>query len=116
MANSLNTLNNNLANVFVQDKSLGQMLNNPAASTDIRLLMYQIPSGTYIVGAYDLNNVIFPMPIGDGLIVTWFRTNYSVNGFYYGILIVREMIGLDNKTYICSIYNNTEYTNWSVNG
>lgn len=80
-------------------------------SGDIRTLVQQLPLGGYIFNTTrsELSGITFPI-YGDG-IMSWGACKYSANDLRYGILIIRPMLSA-GYTYICSVYNNSAYTDW----
>lgn len=92
-----------------RDSDLMTLLNGQ--SGDIRALVHQLSNGGYIfdTGYPQLKDIIFPITGAGNL--SWSTGIFNMNGYRYGILIVRPMT-YNGDTYICSVYNNEVYTDW----
>ena len=105
------TLGNKHASDFANSYNDDLMKFLNGQSGDIRTLVQQLPLGGYIFNTTrsELSGVTFPI-YGDG-IMSWGACKYSANDLRYGILIIRPMLST-GYTYICSVYNNSIYTEW----
>lgn len=106
----------------VRDKntlvSISKFLPQVTVQTDIRTLIHQVDSGVY---AYTISHtplITIPDVECADAIITWERQD-NPNGYVYGTLSIVSMYHNDssgNKSpaimYTCSIYNDTEYTEW----
>lgn len=105
------TLGNKHASDFANSYNDDLMKFLNGQSGDIRTLVQQLPLGGYIFNTTmsELSGITFPI-YGDG-IMSWGACKYSANDLRYGILIIRPMLSA-GYTYICSVYNNSAYTDW----
>lgn len=105
------TLGNKHASDFANSYNDDLMKFLNGQSGDIRTLVQQLPLGGYIFNTTmsELSGITFPI-YGDG-IMSWVACRYSANDLRYGILIIRPMLSA-GYTYICSVYNNSAYTDW----
>lgn len=101
-----------LANYQNKDDSrrLLQPSEYPTVETDIRSIMWTIPSGHYIWDKNWTDKLVVPI-MNAFIQVDWERIVLPDNGMAYGILTLRSMI--DNSEWAtCSVYNNAQYTEW----
>lgn len=80
-------------------------------SGDIRGLANLLPTGGLLANTYypEFQNITFPTS-GD-ILITWNKAKFSQNGYIYGTLTIQPMTSTGD-IYICSVYNNTLYTDW----
>lgn len=101
-----------LANYQNKDdvRDLETLFSSITTPTDIRAIMYNLPSGHYTCATTTYPNVTFPFADGVGTQIEWERLKHA-NGYYYGTLTITSMV--DNSQWAtCSVYNNTSYTEW----
>lgn len=101
-----------LANYQNKDdvRDLETLFSSITTPTDIRAIMYNLPSGHYTCTTTTYPNVTFPFANGVGTQIEWERLKHA-NGYYYGTLTITSMV--DNSQWAtCSVYNNSEYTEW----
>lgn len=81
-------------------------------SGDIRTLVNKLPLGNYTFSTGDsgLGNITFPFT-GQGSL-TWIPSKYAAQNLIYGLLIIRPLTSSTISTFMCTIYNTSNYTGW----
>lgn len=103
-------------NTFV---SIADYLPEVTAETDIRTIMHQVDSGAYACTISNTPLIKFPDVECADAIIVWEKQKNPNTDLVYGTLTVMSMYRKDSSgkvlppiMYICSIYNNTSYTEW----
>lgn len=81
-------------------------------SGDIRTLVNKLSLGNYIFSTGDngLESITFPFT-GQGSL-TWIPSKAIAQNLVYGLLIIRPLTSSSISTFMCTVYNTSNYTEW----